>query len=262
MELKTLLWELDGPLLTLTLNRPEAANAMDDQMMDDLLTAAIACEENDEIRAVLITGKGRMFTPGGDLGWLASDLDKVSSAIKESTPSMNSAISRFVRMQKPVVTAINGHAAGAGIGLAVLGDYAVCAQSAKFTPAFTAAGLSPDGSTTYFLPRLIGLRRAKEILLTNRTVTADEALDWGLVNEVVADEEVLNVAKAIAVKLANGPTKAYGTVKTLLNSSDENSLEAQLQAEINGISGNAATEDGREGISAFLEKRRPQYKGK
>ena len=157
LELKTILWEQDGPLVKLTLNRPEAANAMDLQLMEDLLAAAIECEENAEIRAVLLTASGKMFSPGGDLNWMARNPDKVGSLIKQGTTFMNTAIARFVNMPKPVITAINGHAAGAGIGLAVMGDYTVCAASARFSPAFTAAGLSPDGGTSYFLPRLIGL---------------------------------------------------------------------------------------------------------
>ncbi|MGI9275508.1 MAG: enoyl-CoA hydratase/isomerase family protein [Endozoicomonas sp.] len=262
MELPTILWEQDGPLVRLTLNRPEAANAMDLQMMKDLLDAAIECEDNDNIRAVLLTGSGKMFTPGGDLGWLARNPDSVSTAIKQSTAFMNAAIARFVRMPKPLVTCINGHAAGAGIGLAVMGDYIVCAESARISPAFTAAGLSPDGGTSYFLPRLIGQRRAKELFLTNRSLTAEEALEWGLINAVAPDAEALKVAEDMALKLANGATRAYGTVKTLLNSSDGNSLETHLHQEISGIAGNAASADGREGIAAFMEKRRPEFSGK
>jgi 2-(1,2-epoxy-1,2-dihydrophenyl)acetyl-CoA isomerase len=165
-------------------------------------------------------------------------------------------------MNKPLIVAVNGMAAGAGFSMAVCGDLVLAAESAKFTMAYTAAGLSPDGSASYFLPRLIGMRKTQELMLTNRRLKAEEALEWGLVTQVVADEELAETAMKLAQQLAEGPTLAYGQVKQLLNSSFNNSLETQMELEGRGISAMAASTDGREGIQAFLEKRAPIYQGK
>jgi 2-(1,2-epoxy-1,2-dihydrophenyl)acetyl-CoA isomerase len=187
--------------------------------------------------------------------------DNVSNGLREITAYLHNAIATFAAMDAPLITAINGTAAGAGFSLAILGDIAITAESAKFTLAYTGAGLSPDGSSTYYLPRLVGVRRARELMITNRVLSAREAEQWGLVNQVVADDEVLATAMAQATKLAKGPTLAYGQVKKLLDASMQNSLESQMQLETEGIAGMAATSDGKEGIAAFLEKRKPDFKG-
>jgi len=165
-------------------------------------------------------------------------------------------------MDAPLVVAVNGMAAGAGMSLAVSGDMVLAGESAKFTMAYTAAGLSPDGSSSYFLPRLIGLRRTQELMLTNRRLSAAEALEWGMVNRVVPDGELLDQAMELAKGFAQGPTLAYGTVKKLLISSFDESLETQLELESRGIAASGRTEDGREGMAAFMEKRAPKFQGR
>jgi 2-(1,2-epoxy-1,2-dihydrophenyl)acetyl-CoA isomerase len=172
------------------------------------------------------------------------------------------ATSRFSRMRAPLVVAVNGTAAGAGMSLAVSGDLVLAADVAKFTMAYTAAGLSPDGSSSYFLPRLIGLRRTQELMLTNRRLSAQEAFEWGLVNRVVAADDLQQQARALAAQLAQGPTRAFGTVKRLLNESFTGTLETQMELEARGIAAMAGTPDGREGIQAFLEKRKPSFSGR
>jgi 2-(1,2-epoxy-1,2-dihydrophenyl)acetyl-CoA isomerase len=162
-------------------------------------------------------------------------------------------------MRAPLVVAVNGAAAGAGMSLAVAGDLVLAAASAKFSMAYTAAGLSPDGSSTFFLPRLVGLRRTQELMFTNRRLDADEACAWGLVTRVVPDDALQREARALARQLAEGPTAAYGTVKSLLTSAFDESLETQMEHEARGIAAMAATPDGREGIRAFLEKRAPRF---
>ena len=164
-------------------------------------------------------------------------------------------------MDAPVIIAVNGMAAGAGFSIACTGDIVYAAESAKFTMAYTAAGLSPDGSASYYLPRLVGLRRTQELMLNNRRLSAQEALDWGILTNVFADDDLYDEALKTATQLAQGPTKAYGTVKKLLLSSYQESLETQMELEAQGMGAMSSSLDGTEGIAAFLEKRRPKFSG-
>lgn len=258
---QTLLFEVSDGVATITLNRPDAANAMNLDLVKDLMTAAIRCDEDASIRAVLLTASGKMFCGGGDLPSFAAAGEGVGALVKEITTYLHAAVSRFARMDKPLITAVNGAAAGGGFSLAMAGDMVLAAESAKFSLAYTAIGASPDGSSSYSLPRMIGVRRAAELMLTNRRLSATEAEQWGLVNQVVADAELLNEAGKLARQFAQGPTRAFGMVKKLLTASFDNSLETQLEMESRGISAMTMTADGREGVSAFLEKRKPQFRG-
>ena len=165
-------------------------------------------------------------------------------------------------MDAPTIAAINGTAAGAGFSIAISADVVISTKSAKFVMAYTNAGLSPDGSSTYFLPRRIGDRRARELMLTNRVLSAEEALDWGLINKIVDQKNLSTTTRELAEEFASGPTLAYGKVKNLLNASFDNGLETQMELETRGISDMARSSDGREGIQAFLNKRKPNFKGK
>jgi len=156
---------------------------------------------------------------------------------------------------------VNGIAAGAGMSMAATGDLVLAGASSRFTMAYTAAGLAPDGGASYYLPRVVGMRRTQELMLTNRMINAEEALDWGLITRIVPDEDLLDEAMKLAKIMANGPTKAYGQVKHLLLDSLTNSLETQMELESRAITAMGATEDGREGIDAFVNKRKPEYKG-
>ncbi len=252
----------DGAVATLTINRPDAANALDLPTTRDFMDAAIELDEDADVRAVVITGAGRFFCAGGDLGSFAKFGDGVAARLKEMTAYLHAAVTRLVRMDAPVIAAVNGTAAGAGMSLAVACDMAIAAESASFTMAYTAAGLSPDGSSTWFLPRRIGDRRTRELMLTNRKLSSAEALDWGVVNQVVADDAVLGEAQQLAARLADGPTRAYGAVKQLLVQTFENGLETQMEHEGRTIAALSATADGQEGINAFMAKRRPQFTGR
>ena len=168
----------------------------------------------------------------------------------------------MAQMDAPVVVAVNGTAGGGGLSLAISGDIVISAQSAKFTLAYTKAALSPDASSTYYLPRLIGLRRARELMLTNRVLEAKEAYEIGMIDQVVEDEILMETALKQAKKFAEGPTKAYGSVKKLMSTTFTSTLAQQLENESHHIAMNASSEDGREGIKAFTEKRKPEYKGK
>jgi 2-(1,2-epoxy-1,2-dihydrophenyl)acetyl-CoA isomerase len=261
MEFTTLLFDVRDNVAHIMLNRPEAANSINEEMGKDLMHAALRCDEDPEIRAVLITGAGRMFSGGGDLKAFLSKGDQLPYYVKEITTYLHAAMSRLTRMDAPVVAAVQGAVAGAGMSIAIACDIVVAAETARFMVAYTRAGLTPDGSATYFLPRIIGLKRALELTLTNRMFSAQEALQWGLITRVVPDNELLAQARAIAVQLATGPTRAYGVSKRLLHSGWTETLETQMENESQAIANSARTADAREGITAFLEKRPAKYKG-
>jgi 2-(1,2-epoxy-1,2-dihydrophenyl)acetyl-CoA isomerase len=262
MEFKSLLFDVQSNVAHITLNRPDAANSINEEMGKDLMHAALHCDEDPEIRAVLISGAGKIFSGGGDLKAFLAQGDQLSYHIKEITTYLHAAMSRLTRMDAPVVAAVHGAVAGAGMSIAIACDIVVAAETTRFTVAYTRAGLVPDGSSTYFLPRIVGLKRALELTLTNRIFSAQEALQWGLVTRVVPDNELLAQAKAIALQLASGPTRAYGVSKRLLHSGWAETLETQMENESQAIANSARTADAREGILAFLEKRPAKYKGK
>ena len=252
------LTEEDG-VATITLNRPPA-NALNAQMTHELFQAAVYCSATPAIRAVVLTGAGKLFCAGGDLPEFAT-ADNLDAHLKVMTTHLHGAVSRFARMDAPLIGAINGTAGGAGFSLACACDVALAAESAKFTLAYTAAGLTPDGSSTYHLPRLVGLRRAVEMALTNRRLSAAEALEWGLINAVYPDDQLLAEAHKLARQLAQGPTLAYGAAKRLLANALNESLETQMENEAQSIIRMGKTADAREGIEAFLNKRPPTFSG-
>ena len=259
--MKTLIYEVKDHVARITFNRPDAANALNMQMALDLMHASIQAGEDRAVRAVLITGAGKMFSGGGDLKSFAAQGDALPGHLKETALYLHAAVSRFVRMDAPVIAAVNGAAGGAGLSLCLFADLVLAAESAKFTMAYTRAGLSPDGSSTYFLPRIVGVRRALELALTNRVLTAREAAEWGIVTRVVPDAELLAEADALARQLAAGATRALGTAKRLLHHSFSESLETQMELEAQAIADAARTRDAREGIAAFIAKRKPDFSG-
>ena len=224
MKLETLDFSISNNIATITLNRPENANALNPIMAKELSNMAIECDENKDIRAVIIEGSGKMFCAGGDLKAFSDADDSAPALIKQMAGDLHIAISRFSRMDAPTIAAINGTAAGAGFSIAISADVVISTKSAKFVMAYTNAGLSPDGSSTYFLPRRIGDRRARELMLTNRVLSAEEALDWGLINKIVDQKNLSTTTRELAEEFASGPTLAYGKVKNLLNASFDLSL--------------------------------------
>jgi 2-(1,2-epoxy-1,2-dihydrophenyl)acetyl-CoA isomerase len=257
----TLLYEVKDHVARITFNRPDAANALNLEMGRDLMHVAIRASEDPQVRAVILTGAGKMFSGGGDLKSFAAQEDKLPGHLKETALYLHAAISRFVRMDAPVIAAVNGSAGGAGMSLCLFADLAIAAESAKFTLAYTRAGLSPDGGSTYFLPRIVGVRRALELALTNRVLSAREAADWGIVNKVVPDAELQAEALALAKQLASGATGALGAAKRLLHHSSSESLETQMELEAQAIAERARTTDAREGIAAFIAKRPANFRG-
>ncbi len=261
MTYETIKVEITNGVAWITLDRPNDANVLNLQMTKDLSAASMSCTANPEVRAVVITGTGRFFCAGGDLGTFHSAGDEVAAVVLEMTMHLHAAVSRFARMDAPVIAAVNGVAAGGGFSLAIGCDLIYAADNASFSSMYTAAGLSPDGSSSYFLGRAIGDRRAMEMFLTNRRLSATDALEWGLINGVLPTEELYDTVRSVAEGFAAGPTKAYGSVKALVRASSTESLESQMEAESQHIAKNASGADGREGIDAFLNKRPPDFKG-
>jgi 2-(1,2-epoxy-1,2-dihydrophenyl)acetyl-CoA isomerase len=255
---QTVLLEVADGIATVTLNRPDAGNVLNMAMGRELLGAALACEADPKVRAVIVTGAGRNFGFGGDVRAMAEQGDKVGGYLNELTTYIHSAVSAFTRMRAPVIAAVNGTAAGGAVGLVCMADLAVAGRGSKFALAYTGIGMAPDCGTSFLLPRIVGRRRALELFLTNRALTADEALDWGLVNLVVEDAEVLAQARALAARLAAGPTDSFGAVKRLMSSTDPG-FEAQMAAEGRAIAAQSMHPNGIEGVSAFLEKRKPKF---
>jgi 2-(1,2-epoxy-1,2-dihydrophenyl)acetyl-CoA isomerase len=243
----------------LTLNRPDSGNAIDIHLSRALMQAAIACDVDSSVRCVLITGAGRMFCVGGDIAAFSGSGAQFAPLLKEMSGYLHMAVSRFARMQKPLVTAVNGPAAGAGLALAMLGDVALASRAAKFNTAYAGIGLSPDGGTTWLMPRLIGLRRAQELVLTGRKLTADEAAEIGLVTRAVEPDALEAEANAVAVQLAAGPTRALGRARSLLLCGLHTGLEEQLELESRAIAASGADFEAQEGVRAYTAKRSPIF---
>jgi 2-(1,2-epoxy-1,2-dihydrophenyl)acetyl-CoA isomerase len=251
--------EIRESVAFLSLARPDAANTMNLEFGREFLAAAFAIEAAPSVRAVVLTGQGKNFCFGGDLkGMVASGTD-VRAYLSELTTHLHAGMALLARLDAPVIAAVNGTAAGAGLGLVLAADLAIAARSAKFAPAYTGVGLTPDAGCTFLLPRAVGYKRAMELLLTNRVLDAQQALDWGLVNQVVEDISLAETAAALAARLAAGPAGAFGAVKRLLAEA-EPGFEAQLARESRSIASRGMTAEGREGIAAFLEKRAPRFR--
>src|ERR1051325_1612899 len=197
MGYETVGYEVKEGVGTITLNRPEAYNALNLTLGRDLFHAALEADEDRAVRCIVITGAGKAFCAGGDVKGFADNADRIGALIKELTTYLHGAISRLCRSDKPVIMAVNGVAAGGGMSLALAGDLVLAAESARFTMAYSKIAATPDGSSSYYLPRLIGLRRAMELYFTNRVLSAREAEAWGLVTRVVPDAELASAAQGV-----------------------------------------------------------------
>ena len=254
-----IIFEKQGAIARLALNRPDAANGLDSLMASELKQAAQLCSGDPGLKAVVLSASGRFFCAGGDIKEMMSHGDEVGAAVKSLADDLHSAISTLSRMQAALIVAVNGVAAGAGFSLALIGDIVLAAESSSFTMAYTRAGLCPDGSSSYFLPRLVGLRKAQELMLTNRTLDSQEACALGMVTRVVADDDLAVQAEQVASDLANSARLSTAYVKKLLLASPGNDLEAQMELEGQLVSRCAASPDGHEGIQAFVDKRQPEF---
>jgi 2-(1,2-epoxy-1,2-dihydrophenyl)acetyl-CoA isomerase len=246
-------------ILQITLNRPESYNALNLDMMKMLGEALSSAAADSSIKGILLTGRGKAFCAGGDLKWISQQSEKAGSVLYRLAPQFHLSIVEIRRMEKPVVAAINGTAAGGGFSLALACDFRVIAQSAVLRQAYTSSGLSIDGGGSFALPRLVGLARAMEIMAFDRPISSAQALEWGLVTQVVPEDEVLPESFAMLSALTKASLHSFAWSKKLMTGSFNNTLETQLELERQGISDCAAHADGQEGIRAFVEKRKPSF---
>ncbi|MEL6946309.1 MAG: enoyl-CoA hydratase-related protein [Pseudomonadota bacterium] len=262
MTFETITFTVGDGIATITLNRPDNANALSERMAEELLAVALECDTNDGIRAVILTGTGKLFCGGGDLEEMHGAGDRQPAHILKMATLLHAAVIRFSTMDAPLIVAVNGTAGGGGFSLALSGDIILASDKAKFVSAYTASGLTPDGASTYFLAKHIGLLRAKELVLTNRVLTADEACAWGLVTRTVPADALQDEARNMARSFADGPTKAYGGAKRLLHTAFGETAETQLDKEAVSIAAMMTTRDGPHGIEAFLNKQKPSFEGR
>lgn len=258
---KTVQFSVSDGVATVTLNRPDAGNAVDLVMARELVEVAIRCQTDTAIRCVVLTGAGRIFCAGGDVGLFREAGDHVDALLSDLAGTLHMALARFARMAKPLLVLVNGPAAGAGLSLAIAGDVVLCARSAHFTAAYGALGLTPDGGMSWWLPRLVGLRKAQEIILTNRRIKADEAERIGMVTRLVDDDMLTQEGAAMAATLANAAIGAIGAARALLRDSFQTGFETQLESEATAISRAGAAPECREGLAAYFARRSPDFKG-
>ncbi len=261
MTYETILYEVADGVATITLNRPSKLNAFNDAMIGETLDALKAAGRDAAARSIVLTGAGRAFSSGQDLAAF-QERGEGGSIAEHLRHGYHRLVRQMVTLEKPIVGAINGIAAGAGCGVALAADIRIAADSASFMLAFSRIGLIPDSGVNWFLPRIIGYSRAYEMALTADRVSAATALEWGLVNRVVPAEQLPEIAAATARQLAEGPTLAFGLTKRAMQRGWGMSLDEALEYEayLQEVAGRSA--DNREGIAAFLEKRPPHFTGR
>jgi 2-(1,2-epoxy-1,2-dihydrophenyl)acetyl-CoA isomerase len=258
---ETIRLRVDGGVAWLQLQRPEYGNALEATMARELAQAIRSLQQSPDLRCLVLTGTGEHFCLGGDLRAFSAQGPRLPEYVRKMVPDLHRATIGLAHLSAPVIAAVNGTAAGAGMSLVCAADIAISAASARYTLAYTRVGLSPDGGSTWFLPRIVGIRRAREMALTNRLLTASEALEWGLVGRVVPDDELEREATNAAGKLAAGSLPALNSARRLLHQSaaGATTLEAHLDLEAERIVEAAGGENVREGIAALLDRREPHF---
>jgi len=264
--LETLRIEVEDDIGTLTLNRPKVLNAMSPELIGELVTAAAWLADRAALRGLIVTGAGRAFSAGGDVNWFKRGLDEsgeyLASDVRRGAEVLHQAIVDFRRIPYPVIGAINGVAAGAGFSLALMCDLRIASEDAAFVCAYGRIGASPDGGMTYFLPRVVGPARALELLLEDPILSPDQAREERIVSEVVPADRLMDTVRERAAELAARAPHYVRMSKLLVSRSLENGITEHLQLERHGIADSMATEDLREGVTAFLDGRRPTFQGR
>lgn len=253
----------EGAFATLTLNRPDRLNSLVPQLYSDLHDALDELRDDDHVRVVIVTGAGKAFCSGADLKQRAEDLAAGDLDLSESIDQrINPLIRRIRTLDKPVIAAVNGVAAGAGANIALACDIVVAARSAKFIQAFSRIGLASDGGGSYLLPRLVGAARARGLLMLAEPLDAEQAEAWGMIWKCVDDTELMDSARAMAGTLAARPPLALAAIKRELNAGEASTLDRALDLERDEQGATGRSEDFREGVTAFVEKREPRFKGR
>lgn len=256
-----ILLEITEKIARITLNRPDKGNALDQAMADALLDAAVRCANDPKVRCVVLTGAGKMFCVGGDIGEFSASGDAIAPFLARLAGTLHQAMSQLAAMDKPLITLVNGTAAGAGLSMAISGDIVLADPVAKFTTAYLGIGLTPDGGMTWLLPRLVGMRMAQDMIITNRRLDAAEAASIGLITRVAAPDALMAEGDALAAHLSLGAVGAMGQTRRLLHESFGSGFASQMERELSTISAAGNRPEGREGIAAFLEKRKPRFPG-
>ncbi|MBM7095950.1 enoyl-CoA hydratase/isomerase family protein [Bacillus sp. H-16] len=255
---ETILYQVENNVAWVTMNRPDKLNAFTEQMNKEIIKALKSAGKDTEVRAVVLTGKGRAFCAGEDLAGVNEDTDHAEFLRKRYNPM----IRELASLEKPVIAAVNGVAAGAGMSLALASDFRLASEKAAFVEAFIHIGLVPDSGTLYYLPRLVGHAKAMELAVFGEKVPAEKAKELGLVNDVYSEEEFQAGVKAYAERLAHMPTKAIGLIKRYLYKSWDHDLADMLEYEAYAQRTAGKSDDHREGMKAFFDKRQPSYSGK
>jgi 2-(1,2-epoxy-1,2-dihydrophenyl)acetyl-CoA isomerase len=262
VDTKSFQCSIDSGLAHIILDQPDRGNPIDGDFCHEFNLCMAELSERDDVRAVLISARGRLFSVGGDLGALAARGAVVPVTIKSWTADLHAAIVRMVRMRAPVVVAVHGNVAGGSVSLMAAGDLVVMGKSVRVSSAFAKIGFTPDSGSTTTVTRRIGIARARRFFLLGETMDADTALSSGLVDYVVNDDAAVAEAEKIARELASGPTVAYGGIKRLFLEAATRSIETQLEDEAQTLAAISRTSDAQEGVRAFKEKRKPKFVGK
>ncbi|MEO8754482.1 MAG: enoyl-CoA hydratase-related protein [Casimicrobiaceae bacterium] len=256
-----LLLRIESGIATLSLNRPDVMNAMDGEMMIELRAASELVASDPEVRVVVLRGEGPAFCAGGDVALFHQRLDDLPRLIVQLGREMHFGLWALRRAPKPVLAVVHGTVAGAGFSLLCAADLAIAADDTRFTLAYANIGASPDGGSSHFLPRLVGYKRAMQVALLPDLFDASTARDLGIVNWTVPATGLAQEGQRLAARLAAGPTVAYGEAKRLMNASFDRGMETQMEDELIAFGRCAATADLREGVTAFVERRKPSFKG-
>ena len=261
MPYKTIKFQRETSIARITLARPDAANALNLEMGAELLHVAELCRDDASVRAVILDAQGKFFCAGGDVAAFAAAGKDLPATLRSLLDSFHPAVEILSTMNAPVIASVQGMAAGAGLSLMSSCSFVIASDKASFTMAYTGIGMTPDGSSTYFLPRQIGIRRTEEMMISNCRLSPEKALDWGLINQVVSADSLAATTQQLAEQLAAGPTLAYGNTRRLLHSSLENNFAQQLEAEASSIIAMGKTKDGLSGVASFKDKRKPTFTG-